>query len=298
MYSSLFGGVVTDATAMVVPVDDHMVHRGDAIFEAFECVNGALYNLNAHLSRLERSARLISLQLPFDLDTIKDIIVKTVAIAGARECSLRTFVSRGLGGFGCKPTQCVKTNLYVVVFREPKFPQRYYTEGASAITSCVPIKPSFLARVKSCNYLLNALYHLEAYQSKADFAVVLDQQGNLAEGATESIAIVTEENVLAYPKPEHILDSTTLGRELLMARELVDNNSLSGITCRDIPQEEIFASSELLIFSTILDVAPIVTYDGKTIGDGKPGPVFHQLFELIQKDKTENQEVLTPVPYP
>ena len=60
MYSSLWGGVVKDPALMVIPLDDHMVHRGDGIFEAFKCVNGYIYNLDAHLSRLENSARLIS----------------------------------------------------------------------------------------------------------------------------------------------------------------------------------------------------------------------------------------------
>ncbi|HQE25472.1 MAG TPA: aminotransferase class IV, partial [Candidatus Atribacteria bacterium] len=107
MYSSLWGGVVKDPALMVIPLDDHMVHRGDGIFEAFKCVNGHIYNLDAHLSRLENSARLISLHLPFDLETIKEIALKTVAIAGVKDCIIRVYVSRGLGNaFSCSPVDC------------------------------------------------------------------------------------------------------------------------------------------------------------------------------------------------
>ena len=173
MYSSVFNGVTTDPTLMLLPLDDHMVHRGDGIFEAFECVNGHLYNLNAHLSRLQRSAQLISLDLPFDLDTIKQIIIETVAIAGVKDCVFRVFISRGLGGFSPKPMECQKSNLYVVVIKTESIPQHFYTEGTSAITTHVPIKPGIFPQVKSCNYLPNALAHLEAHQNKVDFAIIL-----------------------------------------------------------------------------------------------------------------------------
>ena len=52
MYSSVYGGVVTDPRLMLLPIDDHMVHRGDGVFEAFKAIDGNIYNLNAHLDRL------------------------------------------------------------------------------------------------------------------------------------------------------------------------------------------------------------------------------------------------------
>src|ERR1035437_7237347 len=57
MYSSGFGGIVTDPLLMLLPMDDHLVHRGDGIFEAFKVVDGALYNFQVHLDRLHDSAR-------------------------------------------------------------------------------------------------------------------------------------------------------------------------------------------------------------------------------------------------
>jgi len=289
--------VFLDPALMVLPMDDHMVHRGDGIFEALECVNGCLYNLDAHLSRLEKSAQLISLSLPFNLDTIKQIIIETVTIGSVKNCVVRLFISRGLGGFGCKPTECQKSNLYVVVLKEESVPQRFYTEGASAVTSQIPIKPSFFARVKSCNYLPNALVHLEAHQNKVDFAIVLDQQGNLAEGATESVAIVSKQKIFMYPKLDNILEGTTLLRAIELAKKLIKNGYLKGISSTDISLEEAYNSSEMLIFGTGINVVPIVKYDEKTIGTGKPGPVFHQLSQLFQKDRTENRKILTPIAY-
>ncbi len=61
MYSSWWNGITTEPNLMVVPVDDHMVHRGDGLFETFKCVDGAVYNLEAHLARLENGAKVIAL---------------------------------------------------------------------------------------------------------------------------------------------------------------------------------------------------------------------------------------------
>ncbi len=297
MYSSVFGGVVADPALMILPMDDHLVHRGDGIFEALECVNGYLYNLDAHLSRLQRSAQLISLDLPFDLGTIKQIIMETVAIVGVKDCIVRLFISRGLGGFGPNPTECHKSNLYVVALKKESVPRHFYTEGASAVTSQIPIKPAFFARVKSCNYLSNALVHLEAHRNRVDFAIVLDQQGYVAEGATESIAIVSKQKIFMYPKLDNILEGTTLLRALELVKELIKKEDLKRISCTDISLEEVYNSSEMLVFGTSMNVVPIVKYDGKTIDVGKPGPVFRRLLELFQKDRTENKKVLTLIPY-
>jgi branched-subunit amino acid aminotransferase/4-amino-4-deoxychorismate lyase len=296
MYSSLWGGAVKDPALMVVPLDDHMVHRGDGIFEACKCVNGYVHNFDAHLSRLENSARLISLDLPFNLETIKEIALKTVAVGGAKDCIMRIYVSRGLGGgFTCHPINC-RSQLYVVVAKESAH-SRYYTEGASAITSSIPIKPSFFAQVKSCNYLPNALAHLEAYKKGADFAIMVDQRGCFAEGPTESIAIVDQQNIFKYPKLDNILRGTTILRVVALAEELIKAGELRSISSDDVFREEAHSSLEMFVFGSGIGVVPIVKYDEKIIGTGKPGPIFYHLSELIQRDWTENFGVLTPVPY-
>lgn len=297
MYSSLFGGVVKDSSLMVIPLDDHMVHRGDGIFEAFECINGNLYNFDAHLSRLQKSARLASLDLPFSPEIIKDITVRTVAVSGAKDAIVRIFVSRGIGGFSCEPTESSGANLYVVVLRKEDFPEHFYREGASAVTSKVPVKPPFFAKVKSCNYLPNALAHLEAHNRGADFALFVDEEGNLAEAATESVAIVDENKRFVYPGFDRILEGTTLLRGIELAGKLVKAGQLRQVTSEDISKDKVHQSSEMLILGTGINVVPVVEYDGRKVGEGKPGPIFHSLSHLLHEDQRENKEVLTPVPY-
>jgi len=295
MYSSVFGGVVTDPALMVVSLDDHMVHRGDGIFEAFKCVKGYIYNLDAHLDRLERSTELILLDMPFDLQTIKQIIIETVVIGGVKDCMVRVFVSRGLGGFDCAPKECHKSNLYVIALEAWTAPERFYTKGVSAMTSKIPVKPAFFAQVKSCNYLPNALVDLEAERNRANFAIMLDPQGYVAEAATENVAIVTEQKIFMYPKFDHILKGTSLLRGVELAKDLIKMGDLKRISQTNISRQEAYKSSEMLLFGTGPNVLPIVKYDGKPIGTGKPGPVFHWLSKLFQKDITENKKILTPV---
>ncbi|MEA3485637.1 MAG: aminotransferase class IV, partial [Candidatus Aerophobetes bacterium] len=295
MYSSVFGGVVTDPTLMVLPIDDHMVHRGDGVFEACKCVNGYIYNFDAHLSRLQKSVKLISMELPFDLSNIRQIAIETIAIAGVEDCSLRIFISRGIGGFKCEPKECPKSNLYLVVLKTSPVPQHFYTEGVSVATSQIPIKPPFFARIKSCNYLTNALVEMEAYQNKVDFPLMLDQQGYLAEAATESIAIVSKQKVFIYPKFDSILRGTTLLRAVGLTKDLIGKGDLRGVSCANISPEEAYNSSEMFLFSTTPNVLPVVKYDGKRIGTGKPGAIFHRLWKLFQKDIRENKEILTSV---
>jgi len=299
MYSSVFGGVVTDPALMVIPLDDHIINRGDGIFEFFDVTNGYAYNLDAHLARLERSAEIIAMDLPFDIATIRQITLETIAISGAKNCGVRLFVSRGLGDFGCAPTTPKKSLFYVIVYEMKLADSRRSDippEGASAITTHVPLKPGFYAQVKTTCYLLNALVYLEAHQNKARFGIWYDQEGHLAEAAAQNVAIVSQEKILKYPRFEHILKGTGLIRGVELAKELVRSGELEGICQTDISQYEVYESLEMLVLGSGR-VIPVVKYDGRTIGNGKPGPVFHRLWELFQKDRAGGpSEVLTPVP--
>ena len=297
MYSSVFGGIVTDPVLMVLPLDDHMVHRGDGVFEAFQVVKGYVYDFDAHMKRFGASADIISLNLPYDMDTMKQIILQTIAISGARDPVIRLYASRGLGDFGCNPTTCERSQVYVVVAKYPVIPASIYTEGISAVTSQVPIKPAFYAQVKSCCYLLNALNELEAHRNNVDNAIWFDQDGHMAETSITNVAIVSRGQILKYPKFDHTLKGTVLLRAVELAKALVKSGELNGISQTDISHQDAYDSLEILEFVTAHWVVPVVRFDGRTIGTGKPGTVFQRLWELLEKDRTENSEVLTPVPY-
>ncbi len=300
MYSSVFGGVVTDPALMVIPLDDHVINRGDGIFEYFPVINGHAYCFDAHMTRLKKSAEIISLALPFDMDTIRQITLETIGISGSKDCGVRMFVTRGIGDFSCNPATPQKSQLYLMVLKtrvgEP-FSVSMVTEGATAVTSHVPLKMGFYAQVKSTDYLLNALVDLEANRNNADFGVWFDADGHLTESSTENVVIVSQDRILKYPSFARMLKGTGLVRATQLAAELISSGELQGICQTDITPHDMYESAEMIIM-TSGSLAPIVKFDGRTIGTGKPGPVFQRLWELFQRDTMEGPlEVRTPVSY-
>src|SRR6185436_14082228 len=96
-YSSQLGGVVTDPALMVIPFDDHMVHRGHGVFDTAAIVNGKIYDLEAHLDRFFRSAYLSRLALPGTREELREIVINTAAASNQRDGSIRYWISAGPG---------------------------------------------------------------------------------------------------------------------------------------------------------------------------------------------------------
>jgi branched-chain amino acid aminotransferase len=295
MYSSVYGGIVTDPVLMQVPVDDHMVHRGDAVFETLSCVDGSLYNVAAHMERLEGSANRIQLSLPLAIADLVETMCQTVRAGGKRDASVRVLVSRGPGSLGVNPYDCPASQLYIIVAAaKPPF-MKTHPQGAKLGVSRIPVKPGFFATVKSCNYLPNVLMKKEAVEMEVDFTVSFDKNGQLAEGATENVAIVTPNGVLQTPPAEHVLAATTLLRALTLADKLVEAGKLQAAEVCPISKEAVGRASELLVIGTTPRVTSVTWYDGRAVGDGQPGPVGRELALLLDDDIERNPTIRTPV---
>jgi len=295
MYSSVFDGIVTDPVLMTVPVDDHMVHRGDGIFEAFKCVNGRIYNMWAHLDRLQHSASVVGQKLPCTADDIAGIVVETVRAGGQRDCIIRLYVSRGPGSFDANPYACPRPELYVVATGTVESFMETHPQGATVRTSSVSAKTPFFARVKSCNYLQNALMKKEAVEAGVDLVVWFSEEGCLLEGATANVGIVTKEGMLSFPELERVLRGTTMIRVMDLAKALVETGELSGVGFADISRRAVLESRELLLTGTTLDVSMAREFDGERVGGGEPGPIFTRLRGLLLEDMASNEAVLTTV---
>ena len=295
MYSSAWDGIVTDPSLMVVPADDHLVHRGDGVFETIKCVDGLIYCLTAHLERLAFSARNVGLTSPWSQTDLSQIIIQTIRAGGNRDCLVRILLSRGPGSLGVNPYDCPKPGLYVVVHQlKPSFMEAH-PEGARVITSKVPVKPGFFANIKSCNYLPNVLMKKEAFDAGADFSLSFDERGFLAEGATENAGIVDENGALLVPTTDRILSGTTMFRATELAKQLKDNSLLAAVRSSAITRDMMSTAREIMIFGTTPDVTAVVEFDGKPVGSGRPGPVALELNRLIINDIRTNKAVQSPV---
>jgi len=96
-YSSQLKGIVTDPALMVLPFDDHIVHRGHGIFDTAAIVAGKIYDLDAHLDRFLLSAERSKLRLPYAREAMRDIVIQTAAASGRRDGSIRYWLSSGPG---------------------------------------------------------------------------------------------------------------------------------------------------------------------------------------------------------
>lgn len=298
MYSSALGGIVTDPALMVLPLDDHMVHRGHSVFDTATLTGGMLYQLDPHLDRLLRSAELARVPLPFPREELRQIILDTAAASRQREGSVRYWLSAGPGGFGLGPAECVGSSFYVIVFNQELYPASYYTDGMKVITSNIPIKPPLFARIKSTNYLPNVLVVLEAKDRSADNGIFIDQHGMVAESSNMNVAFVTKDRVFRHPVFDAILSGITIQRVLQFAERLVQQGDLKEIRLADVSVNEGREAAEMMLIGSSIKIAPVVEWDRRPIGDGKPGPIAKKLLQLWEEDVRSAADQLVRVPYP
>lgn len=295
MYSSVTDCIVTDESVMMVPVDDHMVHRGDGVFESFKCVDGGIYNLDAHFERLERSCAQLAIDLPMPLDEMADIVVQTVRAGGKRNALVRLLISRGQGTMGINPYACFGPEIYVVVYELKPASSSHLPDGVSVAVSKIPVKPGIFATIKTCNYLPNVLMKKEAVDLGVDFTVSLDEHRNLAEGATENIGIVTRGKELFIPPPDRVLAGTTSKRALDFAKQLKNERVLTSAEYRPISLGMVRSAAEMHIYGTTPNITPVTEFDGKPVGNGSPGPIAQRLFEMLREEMVPDSNRLTKV---
>ncbi|WP_413587477.1 aminotransferase class IV [Bdellovibrio sp. HCB274] len=284
MYSTWWGGIVTEPGLMTIPVDDHLVHRGDGVFEAIKVVTGRIFLFAEHMRRLQDSAEQIGLKLPMSAGDVKDIISEAMRAAKVQDALLRLYLSRGPGGFTTNPYDSVGEQLYLVVTSLKTLPSEKYEQGVSIAKSAVPPKDPTLARIKSCNYLPNVLMKKESVDRGVDFTINIDSAGNFLEGSTENMVILDHAGNLIRPPLFQILKGTTMMRAFELAEALVKTGQIKNIQEQNITESDIVNAKEVMMIGTTLDVLPVTSFEGKKIGNGTQGPVAKELNQLIRQD--------------
>jgi branched-chain amino acid aminotransferase len=272
-------GAFRSSAEASVSVFDHGLLYGDGIFEGIRAYNGRVFKLERHIERLFDSAKAIRLGIPHTQAEVCDIVVETCRRNAIHDGYIRLVVTRGPGDLGIDPRKCPRPELIVITR-----PQLTMYEAASAgirlITSTFrrnaidATSPS----IKSLNYLNNVLARIEANDRGADEALMLDAQGYVAEATVDNFFIVTEHALLTPPTATNLKGVT---REALLAVAL----SL-GIKTEEKPFTlfDVWTAREAFMCGTGAEVVPVVSVDGRTIGDGSVGPVtgrivaaYHQL---------------------
>ncbi len=281
-YDYRVDAIATDARLMLLPWDDHLVHRGDGIFETMKFIGGKLYQLDSHLERLQRSSTAIHLMPPCTWEKIRELTLEVAKAAGKDKGLIRIMLGRGAGGFGLDPAECPQPSLYIVAYAIHPRPESAYEKGVTAFKTSVPAKQPYLATIKSIDYLPNVLMKREAREKGYDFPFCFDDKGFLAEGATENVCIVDQDDKLHIPEFTNALAGTTLMRAVDLIKDEMP------IIFRGISEDEVKEAKEVIICGTTIDALSVVRYEGWPIFNVRPGPVSRRMRELIRADIAEN----------
>lgn len=295
MYSSIFGGIILDPAMMVIPIDDHMVHRGHGVFDTAIILNGYLYELDAHLDRFLRSASKARVSSPSPRSALRSILLQLTAVSQCKKGTLRYWLSSGPGDFLLSPATCPTSAFYAVVI-EDDFSQ--CKEGVKVITSTIPMKSSLFATMKSVNYLPNVLSKMEAEEKGAFASIWVDEEGYIAEGPNVNVAFINHDKELLLPFFDKILGGCTVKRLLELAHKLVEQGRLKAVRTANLTLEEAKGAAEMMFVGSTLPILPIISWDEQPVGDGKVGELTMILSNLLWDDMVAGPEPQRiPVPY-
>ncbi|MCX7642307.1 MAG: branched-chain-amino-acid transaminase [Armatimonadetes bacterium] len=272
-----------------VSVFDHGFLYGDGVFEGIRSYNGRVFMLDEHLDRLYESAKSIWLTIPMTKEQMREAILQTLRANKLRDAYIRVIVSRGEGDLGLDPRKCQRPNIVIITDRIELFPSELYECGIEMVTVSVRRNsPQALnPNIKSLNYLNNILAKIEAINAGKPEGLMLTLDGYVAEGTGENIFIVKRGWLFTPPAHMGILKGITRQVVMKLASEMGHPVHEAVLTLHDV-----YNADECFITGTAAEIVPVVKLDGRTIGEGVPGPVTKA---LIQRFKAYTQQTGVPI---
>lgn len=273
-------GKLVDENEAKISVFDHGLLYGDGIFEGIRFYNGRVFRLKEHIHRLFDSAKAILLNMPWTPDEICKFTCETVAANGLRDGYIRLVVTRGAGELGLNPYLCPKPSMFIIASTIKLYPEEYYQNGLAIITCATrrPAPAALMPQVKSLNYLNNIMAKVEAIQSGALEAVMLNEQGYVAECTGDNLFLFKNGDLLTPLISDGALDGITRAVMFEIAEKL-------GIRVieRSLTRYDIFIADECFLTGTAAEVIPVVSLDMRVIGDGKPGELTKRFLAEFQE---------------
>ncbi|MFT3992551.1 MAG: branched-chain-amino-acid transaminase [Luteolibacter sp.] len=273
-------GNLVDESAAKISVFDHGLLYGDGVFEGIRFYNGRIFRLEEHIRRLFDSARAIILNMPWTIEEVCKYTCETVAANGLTDGYIRLVVTRGVGDLGMNPYLCPKPSMFIIAATIKLYPEEHYTNGLSVVTCATrrPAPAALMPQVKSLNYLNNIMAKVEAIQSNALEAVMLNEQGYVAECTGDNIFII-KDGVLYSPKiSDGALDGITRAAIIELAGKLNVPFEAKTLTRYDL-----YTADEFFLTGTAAEVIPVVAYDRRVIGTGKPGEFTKRFLTAYQE---------------
>ena len=288
-----------DATVHVLT---HGLHYGTGVFEGVRCYDTddgpAIFRWDEHLERLYESAALFEIEIPYEPAELTEATLTLIRREELASCYIRPVAFYGYEMLGLNPSDCpVETAIAV-------WPWGAYL-GEEALEDGVDVGVSSWRKHASSQipttakvtgaYVNSVLASLEAQAHNYVEGIVLNKEGNVAEGPGENIFLVRDEEVYTPGISEGILDGITRQSAIEIARDL-------GYQVHEratLSRGELYTADELFFTGTAAEVTPIRSVDGKDIGAGTKGPVTDHIqsrfFDIVESQPAEYEHWFTPV---
>ena len=264
----------------------HALHYGSAVFEGIHSYKTddkvAIFKLNEHIERLFYSANALSMKIKFTGQQLKNTIKKLIKKNNLRDAYIRPLAFYGYGNIGVFPKD-IPVSIAIITIPWG----HYYSKDLKIMTSKYlrhSEKSTVFGAKISGNYANSILAMYEARKKGYDEALMLDDEGFVAEGPAENIFIVKREKIIT-PSSRSALPGITRHSILKISKDL-------GIKAyeKKVTLDEVKNADELFFSGTATEIAPIIAVDGKGIGNGKAGEITSRIrdkfYDIVRgKDK-------------
>ncbi|MGI6552346.1 MAG: branched-chain-amino-acid transaminase [Bacillota bacterium] len=271
-----------------ISVFDHGLLYGDGVFEGIRAYHGRVFKLQEHLVRLYESARTIGLEIGLTMEEMEQVVLETCRRNSLRDCYIRLVVTRGRGDLGLDPRKCSRASIFCIASGIQLYPEELYENGLETVTVATRrnLPEAINPQVKSLNYLNNIFAKLEAIQAGVPEAIMLNNEGYVAEATGDNIFLVKNEELITPPPFVGLLEGIT--RNTIM--EMGARQGLK-VAEKVFTRHDVYNADECFLTGTAAEVIPVVKVDGRKIGQGKPGPITKGLTssfrELTKNDGPE-----------
>ena len=296
-----FDGELVEWRDAKVHVLTHTLHYGLGVFEgvrayATEARGGCIFRMNEHTNRLFNSAHILGMDMPFSRAEINDAQRQVLRANGLDEGYIRPMCFLGSEGMGLRAEE-LSTHCIIAAWPWPSYMSPEAKERGIAVrTSSYTrhhVNITMCKAKANGNYMNSMLALREALQSGAEEALMLDNEGYVAEGSGENVFLLRG-NRLHTPELTSCLEGITRDTIFRFAEELGVE-----VVERRITRDEVYIADEAFFTGTAAEVLPINSLDGRVIGSGKRGPLTEQLqtmyFDQVTGRREAHAEWLTPI---
>lgn len=259
-----------------IPITDWGFLRSDATYDVVTVWEGSFFRLDAHLARFVHSCEKFRLDAGRSGEQITAILTQCLRLSGLRNSYVEMIVTRGQPPWGSRDPRLAVNQFYA--FAVPFVwiaNEEQRARGLHVIVSSVQRIPARSVDPTAKNYHWNDLTMglLRALDAGGDTVLLTDEAGHVVEGPGFNVFCVSQSGALVTPK-EGVLEGITRRTVLEMAHELGMR-----IEVRALPAEELRGAREVFLSSSGGGVLPVTRVDGRTIGEGTPGPTTRKLLQ-------------------